>query len=182
MKPRTAIHGLMVEFATAQEVLHATTSAYQTGYREMDAYTPYTVAGLAEALGMKRTRIPSIVLIAGLIGGGVGFFMQEWAMAINYPINVGGRPYNSWPVFIPITFELTVLIASFAAFFGMIFLNGLPRPHHPVFNEPRFSRASQDRFFLCIEATDPRFDRQGTEEFLASLHPIGDVMVVPHEV
>lgn len=182
MKPRTAFYGLMVEFETAQEVLHATTRAYQTGYRDMDAYTPYPVEGLSSALGLRRSRIPSIVLIAGLVGGGVGFYMQYWTMAVDYPFNVGGRPHNSWPVFIPIAFEVMVLIAALSAFFGMIFLNGLPRPHHPVFHEPRFARASQDRFFLCIEATDPRFERQATEDFLASLHPLGDVMVVPHDV
>jgi Protein of unknown function (DUF3341) len=180
MKPRTAFYGLMVEFERAEEVLAAASRARQAGYRDMDAYTPYTVEGLAETLGMRRTRVPFVVLVGGLVGAGVGFFMQYWSMAVNYPLNVGGRPYNSWPVFIPITFEVMVLIASFAAFFGMLFLNGLPRPHHPVFNEPRFVRASQDRFFLCIEATDPRFDRQATEDFLTGLHPLGDIMVVPH--
>lgn len=180
MKRRTPIYGLMAEFETAEEILAATTRAYQAGYRHMDAYTPYTVEGLAQALGLPRSRIPSIVLIAGIVGAGVGFLMQYWSMAVNYPLNVGGRPYNSWPVFIPITFEVMVLIAGFAAFFGMLFLNGLPHPHHPVFNEPRFARASQDRFFLCIEAEDPRFDRRATEEFLASLHPQGAIMVIPH--
>src|SRR5689334_18952466 len=143
MKPGTPFYGLMAEFETAQEILAATTRAWQLGYRTMDAYTPYPVEGLAKALGAKRSRIPSIVLIAGIVGGGIGFFMQEWAMAINYPLNVGGRPYNSWPVFIPIAFEVLVLVASFAAFFSVLFLNGLPQPHHPLFNEPRFSRASQ---------------------------------------
>jgi len=180
MKPRTPIHGLMAEFESPDAILAATVQAWRAGYREMDAYTPYTVEGLSKALGLRHSRVPSIVLIAGIIGGGVGFFMQYWAMAVNYPLNVGGRPENSWPVFIPIAFEVLVLVASFAAFFGMLFLNGLPRPNHPVFAEPRFARASQDRFFLCIEATDPRFDRQATEQFLAGLQPVGDVMVVPH--
>jgi hypothetical protein len=180
MKPRTAFYGLMAEFETAEEVLAATARARQAGYRDMDAYTPYTVEGLAEILGMRATRLPFVVLVGGLVGAGVGFLMQYWSMAVDYPINVGGRPYNSWPVFIPITFEVMVLVASFAAFFGVLFLNGLPRPHHPVFNEPRFVRASQDRFFLCIEATDPRFDRQATEDFLVGLHPLGDIMVIPH--
>ncbi len=181
MKPRTAIYGLMVEFDTPNAILDATTRAYRAGYRHMDAYTPYTVEGLAQALGLRRSSIPSVVLVAGIIGAGVGFLMQYWSMAINYPINSGGRPYNSWPVFIPITFEVMVLVAAFAAFFGMLFLNGLPHPHHPLFNEPRFARASQDRFFLCIEATDPRFDTPRTEDFMASLQPLGNIMVIPHE-
>ncbi len=181
MKPLTPIYGLMAEFETAGEVLQAATRAYQAGYRAMDAYTPYPVEGMPKALGLTRSRIPSMVLIAGILGGAVGFFMQFWSMAVDYPFNVGGRPYNSWPVFIPITFEVLVLVASFAAFFGMLFLNGLPHPHHPVFFDPRFARASQDRFFLCIEASDGRFNRQGTEEFLAGLHPLGDIMVIPHE-
>jgi hypothetical protein len=180
MKPGTPIHGLMAEFETAEGVLAAATRARQAGYRDMDAYTPYAVAGLAETLGMRRTRVPFVVLVGGLVGAAVGFFMQYWSMAVDYPINVGGRPYNSWPVFIPITFEVMVLVAAFAAFFGMLFLNGLPRPHHPVFNEPRFVRASQDRFFLCIEATDVHFHRRATEEFLRSLEPLGEIMVIPH--
>ena len=144
----------------------------------MDAYTPYPVEGLAAELGMRKTRIPFVVLMGGLVGAGVGFFMQYYSMAINYTFNVGGRPYNSWPVFIPITFELLILVGALAAFLGMMFLNGLPRPHHPVFNVPQFARSSQDRFFLCIEATDPQFDRQATAEFLAALNPHGEVIEV----
>ena len=178
MKP--PIHGLMAEFKTAEEVLQATRRARQEGYRNMDAYTPYPVEGLAAELGLPRTRVPFVVLTGGLVGAAAGFFMQYWAMAVDYPINVGGRPYNSWPVFIPIAFEVMVLVASFAALFGMLFLNGLPQPYHPVFNVPRFARATQDRFFLCIEATDPKFDRQRTEDFLIGLQPDGKVMEVPH--
>jgi Protein of unknown function (DUF3341) len=177
---RPPIHGLMAEFKTAEEILQATRRAWQEGYRHMDAYTPYPVEGLAAELGLPRTQVPFVVLIGGLVGAAAGFFMQYWAMAVDYPINVGGRPYNSWPVYIPITFEMMVLVASFAALFGMLFLNGLPQPYHPVFNEPRFARASQDRFFLCIEATDPKFDRQATEDFLIGLQPDGKVMEVPH--
>jgi hypothetical protein len=179
MKPRTPIYGVMAEFETAQEILTATRQARAAGYRDMDAYTPYPVEGLADELGLRRTRVPFVVLVAGLVGAGVGFFMQYWTMAVDYPFNVGGRPQNSWPVFIPITFELMVLVAAFAALLGMLFLNGLPRPHHSVFNVPQFARASQDRFFLCIEATDPRFDREGTRQFLIGLHPT-EVMEVPH--
>lgn len=182
MKPRPPIYGLMVEFVTAPEVIGATRRARQAGYREMDAYTPYPVEGLAVELGMRKTRLPFVVLMGGLVGAGVGFLMQYYSMAIDYTFNVGGRPYNSWPVFIPVTFELLILLGAFAAFLGMMFLNGLPRPHHPVFNVPQFARSSQDRFFLCIEATDPHFDRAATAEFLAGLNPHGDVMEVPHEV
>jgi hypothetical protein len=168
----------MAEFVTPQQVLDATRRAAQEGYRQMDAYTPYPVEGLATELGLPRTRVPFVVLVGALVGAGVGYFMQWWAMAYDYPFNVGGRPYNSWPAFIPITFEVTVLVASFAALLGMFFLNGLPRPHHPVFSVPRFARATQDRFFLCIEATDPKFDRQATRQFLESLHPEGEVVEV----
>jgi hypothetical protein len=169
----------MAEFGTAEEILAATRRAREAGYHEMDAYTPYAVEGLATELGLPRTRVPFVVLAAGLVGAAAGFFMQYWSMAVDYPFNVGGRPLNSWPVFIPITFEVMVLVASFAALFGMFFLNGLPRPHHPLFNVPRFVHASQDRFFLCIEATDRRFDREGTKQFLAGLGP-SEVVEVPH--
>jgi hypothetical protein len=181
MKPQPPIHGLMVEFLTAQEVLDATRRSRQAGYRQMDAYTPYPVEGLAAELGMRKTRIPFVVLMGGLVGLGVGFLMQYYSMAVNYTFNVGGRPYNSWPVFIPITFELLILVGALSAFLGMMFLNGLPRPHHPVFNVPQFARSSQDRFFLCIEAVDPQFERQTTAEFLAALNPHGEVIEVPYE-
>ncbi len=181
MKPKTPIYGLMAEFLSAQDILAATRRARQAGYRSMDAYTPYPVEGLALELGMRGTRVPFVVLMGGLVGAGVGFFMQYYSMAINYTFNVGGRPYNSWPVFIPITFELLILVGSFAAFLGMMFLNGLPQPHHPVFNVPQFGRSSQDRFFLCIEATDPQFDQRTTAEFLTTLNLHGEVIEVPWE-
>jgi hypothetical protein len=181
MKPRTAIHGLMAEFLTAEAILDAARRAWQAGYREMDAYSPYPVEGLAAGLGMKRTLVPSLVFFGGLAGGTTGFIMQYYSMAVDYPLNVGGRPYNSWPVFIPIAFEVLVLVASLSAFLGMLLLNGLPRPHHPVFNVPGFARSSQDRFFLCIEAADPKFDRQETTRFLLGLSPHGEVIEVPHD-
>jgi len=180
MRHKTPIYGLMAEFRTAEQILEATRRARQEGYRQMDAYTPYTVEGLAEELDLPRTRVPFVVLMGGLVGAGIGFFMQYWSMAVDYPLNVGGRPHNSWPVFIPVTFELMVLVAAFAAILGMFFLNGLPQPYHPVFNVARFARASQDRFFLCIEALDPQFDLERTRQFLANLHPEGEVHVVPH--
>jgi hypothetical protein len=181
MKPKTPLYGLMVEFLTAEDVLNATRQSCLAGYRHMDAYTPYPVEGLAAELGMRKSKLPFVVLVGGLIGAGVGFSMQYYSMAVSYPFNVGGRPYNSWPAFIPITFEVLILVGALAAFLGMIFLNGLPRPNHPVFNVPQFVRASQDRFFLCIEATDPQFDRQATAQFLATLNSHGDVIEVPHE-
>ena len=180
MRHKTPIYGLMAEFRTAEQILEATRRARQEGYRQMDAYTPYTVEGLAEELDLPRTRVPFVVLMGGLVGAGIGFFMQYWSMAVDYPLNVGGRPHNSWPVFIPVTFELMVLVAAFAAILGMFFLNGLPQPYHPVFNVARFARATQDRFFLCIEALDPQFDLERTRQFLANLHPEGEVHVVPH--
>lgn len=179
MKPLTPVFGLMAEFETPQQILAATRRAREAGYRDMDAYSPYTVDGLAAELGLPRTRVPFVVFLAALVGAAIGFFMQYYTMAVDYPLNVGGRPTNSWPVFIPITFEVMVLVSGFAALFGMLFLNGLPRPHHPVFNVSRFERASQDRFFLCIEATDPQFELEATRQFLADLQP-ADVMEVPH--
>lgn len=173
------LHGLMIEFVEPDQILDATRQAWNAGYRQMDAYTPYPVAGLPAALGLKRNWIPSIVFFGGLIGAAFGFVMQYYSMAVDYPLNVGGRPYNSWPVFIPITFEVLVLVAAFTAFFAMLFINGLPRPHHPVFNVPGFELASQERFFLCIEATDPKFDRDQTARFLLSMEHMGELIEVP---
>jgi hypothetical protein len=179
MKPRNPLYGLLAEFETPQAVLEATRRARLEGYKVMDAYTPYTVEGLASELGLSRTRVPFVVLMAGLVGASVGFLMQYWSMHVNYPFNVGGRPTNSWPVFIPIAFEVMILVASLAALFGMFFLNGLPQPSHPLFKMPRFARATQDRFFLCIEATDPKFHREATRLFLAQCNP-AEVMEVPN--
>ena len=180
MRPRTPVFGLMAEFETPEAILAATRRARAAGYCDMDAYTPYPVEGLATELGLPSTSVPFVVLVAGIVGAAAGFFMQFWPSVVDYPLNVGGRPANSWPAFIPITFEVLVLVASLSALLGMLFLNGLPRPHHPVFNVPRFDRASQDRFFLCVEATDPHFDLRATRDFLAGLHPSGEVAEVPH--
>jgi hypothetical protein len=167
----------MVEFKEPAELVSAAERAHQEGYRRMDGYSPYPVPGLAEALGFRRNRLAFVVLLGGILGGALAFFMQYYAAVIDYPVNVGGRPLNSWPSFIPVTFELTILLAAFAAVLGMLGLNGLPRPHHPVFNVPAFERASRNRFFLCIQSDDPKFHPEHTRRFLASLGP-GDVLEV----
>ena len=163
------LYGLMAEFEEHEELLAATRRAYAEGYRRMDAFSPFPVEGLAEALGHEHSAIPMFTLIGGMIGGLGGYFMQWFAMAKLYPLNVGGRPLNSWPNFIPVVFELTVLIASVSAFLGVFVLNKLPQPNHPVFNVPEFERASIDRFFLCIEADDPKFSIEETRAFLEEL-------------
>jgi hypothetical protein len=160
------VYGLMAEFDSSQELLLAVDQAYETGYRKMDAYTPFPVEGLAEALGHKSGRLALVVLGGGIIGALAGYGMQYYASVIDYPLNVGGRPLHSWPMFIPITFELTILVAAFAAILGMLALNGLPQPYHPVFNVPNFEMASRSHFFLVIETTDPSFHPQETRSFL----------------
>jgi hypothetical protein len=164
-----ALFGLMAEFEEHEQLLAAARRAYAEGYRRMDAYSPFPIEGLAEALGHENSAIPLFTLTGGIIGGLGAYFMQWYAMAKLYPINVGGRPLNSWPNFIPVTFELTILIASVSAFLGVFILNRLPEPHHPVFNVPEFERASSDRFFLCIEADDPKFEVGETRKFLEGL-------------
>jgi len=171
MERRSHIYGVLAEFVTPEELIQAVEKARADGYRRMDAYTPFPVEGLARAMGLKRNMVPFITLLGGLAGGIGGFGFQYWASAISYPQNVGGRPLNSWPAFIPVTFELTVLGASLCAVFGMLALNRLPQPHHPVFNVSRFAHASSDRFYLCIEARDPKFHIAETMRFLQGLHP-----------
>jgi Protein of unknown function (DUF3341) len=173
------LHGLMAEFDSPSGLVEAATQARLAGYRKMDAYSPIPVEELNDALGLRRTRLPLLVLIGGILGGSAGFALESWVSAIAYPLNVGGRPLISWPQFIPVTFETTVLGAALTAFFGMWALNKLPQPYHPVFNVAAFSRASTDRFFLVIESSDARFDRTATWQFLENLHPVGVSEVAP---
>jgi hypothetical protein len=165
-------YGLMAEFDSPEAVLDAARRVAAAGYTRAEAYTPFPVEGLSAALGFRRTRVSLIVLIGGIVGAVGAFAMQWYANVLSYRWNVGGKPPNSWPAFIPITFELGVLGASFAAVIGMLALNGLPQPYHSVFNAPRFSLASRDRFFLCIESTDPKFDREATRQLLEEMRPV----------
>ena len=171
MKQPPSHYGVMAEFDNPEMLRDGAERAHAAGYRRMDAYSPFPVEGLAEVIGFKRTHLPLIVLIGGILGGIGGFYLQYWSSVIDYPLIVGGKPYNSWPAFIPVTFETTILGAALAAVLGMLGLNGLPMPYHPVFNVERFALASRDRFFLCIEAADPKFDLDNTVEFLRSLNP-----------
>jgi hypothetical protein len=163
------IYGVLGEFPSAEALIDAAHQVREAGYTRTDAYAPLPIRGLAEALGFQKTRLPWIVLAGGVLGGVGGYLMQYWMMAVDYPMNVGGRPPHSWPSFIPVTFELTILGAALAAVLGMLALNGLPRPHHPLFSVPQFSLASQNRFFICIEANDPQFEVANANEFLRSI-------------
>ena len=163
------LYGLMAQFESPDALLEAAEKAHAAGYRRMDAFSPMPVDGLAEAVGFHHTSLPLVVLCGGLLGGLTGFFLQYYGSVYGYPLNVAGKPLNSWPAFIPITFELTVLFAAIACVFGMLAMNGLPTPYHPVFNVPSFALASRDRFFLCIKARDAQFDVRKTGEFLKSL-------------
>ena len=167
------LYGLMAEFEDPAAVVRAAERAREAGYRRMDGYSPFPMEELSEALGWHtRGRLPKLVMLGGLIGGIAGYGLQYWVSVIAYPLNIGGRPLHSWPMFIPVTYEMTILFAALTAVLGMLALNGLPRPHHPVFNVEGFARASADRFFLCIEAQDPRFDPVVTRRFLEGLDPV----------
>jgi ActD protein len=167
----TAVHGLLAEFDDPTSLVAAAERARHEGYRRMDAYSPFPIEELHEAIGAHHTRLPLIVLIGGLVGCGGGYLMQVWVSASAYPLNIGGKPLHSWPAFIPVTFECTILAAALTAVLAMLALNGLPMPYHPVFNVPRFALASRNRFFLCIEAADPKFDVETTRHFLETLNP-----------
>jgi Protein of unknown function (DUF3341) len=178
LSPLPDIHGAMVEFDTPEELIVACEKAYAEGFRRMDAYAPLPVEGLAEAIGYKRNKVAFCVLIGGICGVLFGFGLLEWITVVAYPHNVGGRPLNSWPAYIPITFECMILFSALTAMISMFGMNGLPKPYHPVFNVPAFERASVDKFFLCIESSDPKFRVEDTLQFL---HGLGgkEVTLVP---
>ncbi len=165
------VYGLLAEFDSAQQLIDAAHKTHSAGYKKIDAYSPFPVEGLADAIGFHKDGVPFVVLIGGILGGLSGYLLQYWVATITYPINVGGRPYHSWPSFIIVTFEMTILFAGLSAVFGMLALNGLPMPYHPVFNVPEFSKASENKFFLIVFSSDASYDPVGTREFLEGLRP-----------
>ena len=179
MTTRPAIYGLLAEFADVTDLVHAVRAVRAAGYHRVDAFTPFPVEELSEALEFHDRRLPRRVLLGGVLGGLAGYALQYWTSVVDYPLNVGGRPLHSWPSFIPVTFEMTILGAALATVFGLLALNGLPMPYHPLFNVPRFALSTRDRFFLCIEAIDPCFDREDTRRLLERLAP-RDISEVEH--
>ena len=168
---RTATYGLLAEFDSPTSLVKAAEQTRDAGYKKIDAYSPLPVEGLAEAIGFHHDLVPLVTLIGAIIGGATGYLMQYWINVINYPINIGGKPFHSWPAFIVVTFEMTILFGGISAVFGMLALNGLPMPYHPVFNVPRFAFASKDRFFLIVFASDKKYDYEKTRQFLEGLNP-----------
>jgi len=167
----TPLYGLMAEFEDPTALVDATRAAREAGFTKLDAYSPYPIEALSEALDIHDRKLPAVVLGGGVLGAIAGYALCYWCSVIEYPLNVGGKPFHSVPAFVVPTFETTILFAAFAAVLGMLGLNGLPMPYHPVFNAPRFALASRDRFFLCIEAKDPKFDHDETWAFLTKLGP-----------
>jgi len=167
----TPIYGLMAEFDSPTELVVAARKTYAAGYKKIDAYSPFPVEELADAIGFRHNGVPAVVLIGGILGCLSGYLLQWWISVVSYPVNVGGRPYHSAPAFIVVTFEMTILCAVLAAVFGMLALNGLPMPYHPVFNVSRFRFATKDRFFLIVFSSDPKYTSTGTRAFLESLAP-----------
>jgi hypothetical protein len=168
---RAKNYGLMAEFDSVDTLLDAANRTREAGYKKIDAYSPFPVEGLAEAVGFHHDEVPLVVLIGGIIGGLTGYLMQYWISVVSYPVNVGGKPYHSWPSFIIVTFEMTILFAGISAVLGMLALNGLPMPYHPVFNVPRFAMATKDRFFLIVFASDPKYNAGDVRSFLEALRP-----------
>jgi hypothetical protein len=173
------LYGVMAEFATPEGLLAAIRASRQAGYQELEAYTPYPIEAVWEEIGHHRSKVPLLVLVGGILGGLGGFALQYWTSVIEYPLNIGGRPFNSWPAFVVPTFECTILAAAATAVLGMFFLNGLPSPYHPVFNVPRFAAASRDRYFLVIKTTDEKFDRDDARRLLATV-PASEVSDVEY--
>ncbi len=176
---KNGLYGIMAEFNSPGELVAATRAARESGYRKLDAYSPFPIEDLNDVLHLHKNRLPLIVLLGGLAGGLTGYLLQYYVTVWDYPINIGGRPLHSWPAYIVITFELTILFAAISAVLGFLALCGLPMPYHPVFNAPRFALASRSRFFLCIESGDPMFDRDRTSAFLQSLEPREVTEVAP---
>jgi len=178
MPPREGIYGLLAEFNTPSELVHATEQAHQAGYRRMECYTPYPVEEAAVALRFHKNRVPLVCLLGGLMGVTTAFLMETWIAVWSYPLNIAGRPLFSWPAFIIPAYEWTILFSGLSAAFGMIALNGLPQLYHPVFNAPNFRNgATTDKFFLCLEAADPRFSIMDTRAFLEQFSPASVVEV-----
>jgi hypothetical protein len=169
--PGSPSYGLMAEFDSAQDLVAAAHKAHAAGYTKMDAYSPFPIEGLAEATGFHKNRVALVVLIGGLVGMISAYSLQYWVATITYPTNIGGRPYHSWPSFIIVTFELTILFAGLSSVIGMLALNGLPMPYHPVFNVAEFAKASENKFFLVVFSSDPNYDAARTRSFLSGLAP-----------
>ena len=168
---RTKVYGTMAEFDSVNALVDAANRTREAGYKKIDAYSPFPVEGLAEAIGFHHDEVPLVVLIGALLGGLGGYLLQYWISVVSYPINVGGKPYHSWPAFIVVTFEMTILFGGIFAVFGMLALNGLPMPYHPVFNVPRFAFATKDRFFLIVFSSDRKYNPTETRRFMESLGP-----------